>query len=173
MHPTRLLPVLLAFLLATPCFAGFADLFGMDEPEFLWKNSLKYGVKHVNLGEIVRERAGNPEVRDFGAHKARVHSELNDKIRNIAAEKNIDLPRRFEKHDRVKWLEKLADHEFDRKYLEYIIEHHESDIRKLRKQLDNDDRRIAAMAADVLEVLQRDRQTAMDLLSDLRRRGRI
>jgi len=50
------------------------------------------GMEEMQLGEIVRQKAVNQKVKDFGAMMIKDHSAENDLIKSLAARRNVTLP---------------------------------------------------------------------------------
>lgn len=50
------------------------------------------GMKEVRLSEIALDKSQNPQIRDFATRMVHDHSEANDKLMQIAQQKNLELP---------------------------------------------------------------------------------
>jgi putative membrane protein len=69
------------------------------------------------------------------------HSKANKELEQIAAKKNVELPKELEgKHKReIERLSKLSGEKFDREYMELMIRDHKEDIEKFQREADKGD----------------------------------
>lgn len=115
------------------------------------------GLMEVELGRYVEQNAANARVKNFGSMMVRDHSKANDELKSIASQKNIQLPASMdEKHmNSVNDLKKKKGAELDKDYMSDMVDDHEKDVDKFRKQSeDGKDPEIKAFAAKTLPVLQ-------------------
>lgn len=120
------------------------------------KEAASGGLMEVELGRYAEQNATNPRVKNFGAMMVRDHQKANDELKSIATGKNITVPATMENNhmNKTEELKKETGAEFDRKYMDEMVEDHEKDIDKFRKQAENGkDPEIKAFAAKTLEVL--------------------
>ena len=57
-----------------------------------YKQAAEGGLAEVQLGDLARQKSGNDSVKEFGAMMVKDHSAANDKLKALAASKNIALP---------------------------------------------------------------------------------
>ncbi|MGE5419376.1 MAG: DUF4142 domain-containing protein [Chloroflexota bacterium] len=115
------------------------------------------GLMEVELGRYVEQNAANARVKNFGSMMVRDHSKANDELKSIASQKNIQLPASMdEKHmNSVNDLKKKKGAELDKDYMSDMVDDHEKDVDKFRKQSeDGKDPEIKAFATKTLPVLQ-------------------
>lgn len=115
------------------------------------------GLMEVELGRYVEQNAANARVKNFGSMMVRDHSKANDELKSIASQKNIQLPASMdEKHmNNVNDLKKKKGAELDKDYMSDMVDDHEKDVDKFRKQSeDGKDPEIKAFATKTLPVLQ-------------------
>lgn len=114
------------------------------------------GMMEVELGRYAEQNAQNPRVRNFGAMMARDHQKANEELKSIASSKNITVPAQMEDNHRntVEELKQKTGSEFDSSYMDEMVDDHESDVDKFRRQAENGkDPEVKAFAARTLEVL--------------------
>jgi len=93
-----------------------------------WINDqLVDGDKEVRLGRLAQERASNADVRAFGAMMVEKHTMAGTDLKRIANRHNVpaDESRKDEGNDDFERLSKLSGPEFDRAYLDLMVEEHE------------------------------------------------
>lgn len=93
------------------------------------------GMMEVQLGELAQQKASSQRVKDFGAMMVRDHSKINDELKSLAAMKNITLPPApGEDHmDHIKKLSEKSGKEFNKDYINLMIDDHQKDIDKFEK----------------------------------------
>lgn len=94
------------------------------------------GLAEVELGQLAAEKSSNPDVRKFAERMVADHSKANDQLKNIAAQKGIDLPTEpSAKHKATKeQLSKLSGDEFDKAYMSNMLSDHKQDVAAFRKE---------------------------------------
>ena len=81
----------LAALVAPLAFAPLA--FGADDPDAtFYKKAAEGGLFEVDTGNQAEKSSNNQQVKDFGAMLVKDHTAANDKLKALAASKNISLP---------------------------------------------------------------------------------
>lgn len=131
-----------------------------DEPESVEdfvKEAASGGLMEVELGRYAEQNAGNPRVRNFGTMMVRDHSKANDELKSVASQKNLEVPATMEDShmNRLNELKKKTGAEFDKEYMKEMVDDHEKDVDKFRKQSENGkDPEIKAFASKTLPVLQ-------------------
>jgi putative membrane protein len=116
------------------------------------------GMMEVQLGKTAQEKASKTQVKEFGRRMQKDHSKANDELKKIAAKKNIKLPAELDdKHkSAVDKLSKLKGDEFDREYMDAMVDDHKEDIEKFEKQADKGkDLEIKKFAKDHVPVLKK------------------
>jgi putative membrane protein len=95
------------------------------------------GLAEVQLGKLATERASDADVKAFGQMMVMDHSKANDELKQIASQVNIQLPPQTDqKHQAVSdKLSKLKGAEFDREYMNAMVEGHQEVLGKLRARV--------------------------------------
>jgi putative membrane protein len=79
----------LSFVLALPLVALGAD---SSADATFYKHASEGGMAEVELGNLAQQKSSSQSVKDFGAMMVADHTAANDKLKAIAASKNIKLP---------------------------------------------------------------------------------
>ncbi|MBV8390725.1 MAG: DUF4142 domain-containing protein [Mucilaginibacter sp.] len=109
------------------------------------------GLAEVELGKLAQEKATSQQIKEFGAMMVSDHSIINDKMKNIAKNKGITLPKVMGDY-RQKLKKELSDKsgkDFDRAYVTAMIKDHKEDIKTFEvalKELRDTDLRTFASA---------------------------
>jgi putative membrane protein len=92
------------------------------------------GLAEVQLGKIASQRASAPDVKTFGQMMVKDHSQGNRELAKIAADLKVQPPTELdEKHkDLADKLSRLQGAEFDREYMNAMVEGHQHVATELR-----------------------------------------
>jgi len=129
-------------------------------------NAASGGMMEVRLGELAKENSRNQRVKNFGALMVRDHGEGGEKLKKLAATKNVTLPANIsndqqkEKDD----LQKKTGDEFDRAYVNMMVDDHNKDIKDFEKAAkDATDPDVKTFAAHHLPMLYMHLDSAKNL----------
>ncbi len=101
-----------------------------------YKSAAEGGIAEVELGNLAQQKSNNPGVKEFGAMMVKDHTAANEKLKSIAATKNISLPTSAglgQMATKAK-LEVLSGETFDKSYIKGMIKDHEEDIALFKKE---------------------------------------
>lgn len=126
-----------------------------DDQDFLVK-AASGGLMEVELGKIAAQNASSAKVKAFGQRMVKDHSKANDELKAIASAKNISIPSTpgedHQKH--IDNLKAKKGAEFDKDYIDMMIDDHEEDIKDFKKEAsDGKDANIKAFAQNTVPVL--------------------
>jgi putative membrane protein len=115
-----------------------AEVVGMDDNNTWDQDKIKEfadeaalgGMMEVELGKVAQNKAMSQQVRDFGKMKEKDHSEANNKLKTALESVNLNVPESMdqEHQDKVADLNKKAGKEFDKDYIDNIVQAHKDDI---------------------------------------------
>jgi putative membrane protein len=141
-----------------------------------WINDrLEDGDLEVRLGRLAQERGSSADVRAFGAMMVEKHTMASTELKRIANRHNVpaaDAARDTDDaDDRIERLSTLSGAEFDRAYLDLMVEEHEDAIDALEdKARDNDEHAdVKDWANKTLADVRQHLQRAKDLRERLDR----
>jgi len=151
-------------LALAPDFAqsGSANRLAGADHTFVTK-AAEGGLAEVQLGNLAKDKATNPDVKTFGQQMVDDHSKANDELKTLASSKGITLPaepdaKQKAEHDR---LSKLSGAEFDREYMRLMVSDHRTDVAEFRRESEHGtDADLKAFAAKTLPTLEHHLQMA-------------
>lgn len=93
----------------------------------------------VELGKLAEKKSSNKRVKSFGAMMVKDHSEAGEKLRNLASSHDLNLPDSIDESSRkeVDKLSKKKGVDFDRAYMDMMVDDHNKDLEEFRKAADN------------------------------------
>ena len=122
-----------------------------------YKNAAEGGMSEVELGQLAQQKATNPAVKQFGAMMVKDHTAANEKLKALAASKQMalpDSPSLMQKASKTK-LDMMSGDSFDKSYVKGMIEDHKTDIKEFQKEAsDGKDPQAKAFATATLPTLQ-------------------
>lgn len=137
-----------------------------DDGDFAVK-AANGGMLEMEVARLAREKAQSSQVKEFAAMMMADHQKANEELKALAGRKNITLPARLgdDEQKHVDELAKLSGAEFDKKYVDLMVEDHEDDVKLFKEAADDsDDADLKAFAAKQLPTLQKhlERITTID-----------
>jgi len=128
------------------------------------------GRAEVALGDLAASRAQNDMVRDFGQRMVKEHGEANTKLLDLAAGKGCTPPAAVgaEQQALIERLKVIDTADFDRTYVDEMIEDHRKDVAAFEKQAkDGDDPDLRRFAEQTLPTLKSHLDAILDLQDSL------
>jgi putative membrane protein len=132
------------------------------------KEAAAGGMAEVKMGNLAQQRAASPAVKTFGRRMVDDHSKANDELKGLAAKKNITLPADIDAKEKATYdrLSKLEGAEFDRAYIDEMLNDHRTDVSEFRKEAKNGtDPDVKSFANKTLPTLEEHLSTAESLAS--------
>jgi putative membrane protein len=131
------------------------------------------GQAEVELGKLAQQRASNAQVKEFAQTIVRDHTEAGSDLRQIAAKHNVQPSTERDAHkDVVDKLSKLKGAEFDREYVNTMVEDHEEAVNAVEEKAnENETSDVKQWAAKTLPTLRQHLDRAKQLQQTLERRG--
>ena len=126
--------------------------------ERFMKEAASAGLMEVELGKMAAEKGSHQRVKEFGKRMQADHSKANAQLKKIASSKGVDLPTQpsGEHKSTMDKLTKLSGAEFDREYMEAMIDDHKEDIEKFETQADKaKDPELRKFASENLPILKK------------------
>ncbi|MDQ6889570.1 MAG: DUF4142 domain-containing protein [Bacteroidota bacterium] len=122
------------------------------------KDAATGGMMEVELGKMAEGKGKSQQVKDFGKMMVDDHSKANDELKNIATKKNIDVPPSLTDDQRkdVDKLSKKTGADFDKAYVDMMVEDHKKDVAAFKKASGNlNDNDLKTFATTTLPTLQK------------------
>jgi putative membrane protein len=130
------------------------------------------GLTEVELGNLATQLAQSQEVKDFGRRMVEDHTQLNNELKDLAAQKGINLPMDIgAENNRIKAdLARLEGEDFDRNYINRMVIEHNQDVALFQRQArQGNDRDLRNWAARSLPIFQEHLQLARSIQDRLKR----
>ena len=115
------------------------------------------GMTEVELGKLAQQKATSERVKNFGAMMVSDHGKAGDQLKAIAARKNITLPANLSDKSQkdLDNLNKKSGRDFDKAYIDMMIDDHKKDVDKFDKASKNlKDPDLKNFATQTLPVIQ-------------------
>jgi putative membrane protein len=115
------------------------------------------GMLEVELGKLAQTKASSAEVKKFAQMMTDDHSKANDELKALASQKNISIPAALsDKHqEKVKDLSEKSGADFDKEYIDFMVEDHEEDIKAFEDEAENgNDAELKSWAAGKVTTLR-------------------
>ena len=137
-----------------------------NEDQRFIADMLEDGRAEVQLGQLAQTRASRAEVREFGAMMVRDHTKAAEELKTAASATGQPPAPEETNTDHKRLHDKLADlkgNDFDREYINAMVDEHEEAVRELEnKSESSDSTQVKQWAAktlpDVRQHLERARQ---------------
>jgi putative membrane protein len=129
------------------------------------------GQTEVRLGRLATERASHARVKEFGRRMATDHGKANATLEQIAAQKQLTLPKEPAADVHRKILAELSQQkgrDFDRAYMQAMVDDHEHDVEQFREAAkDAEDPDVKSFAAKTLPTLEAHLRMAKEVASEI------
>lgn len=116
------------------------------------------GLMEVELGKYASTNAASARVKQFGRMMVTDHTKANTKLKAIAGKKDVTLPTAptGEQQTHVTDLTAKKGADFDKDYVDMMVEDHKEDVSKFEDEAKNGkDPEVKAFASATLPVLQK------------------
>jgi putative membrane protein len=121
------------------------------------------GMYEVEVGKLALKNGTAAEVKQLAQMMVDDHGKANEELKAAAQAKNITLPATLsqDKQDKINDLSKKTGNDFDKAYLDAMVDAHKDDIDKFEKQAnDGNDADLKAWAAGKVPTLKHHLETA-------------
>lgn len=172
----RLIPVLVSLVFAValpgraeeqsnPGNAPEQGKLSSSDQKFLTE-AARGGMKEVRLGEIARNQASGPAVKDFAERLVTDHTKANEELKSLASQNGFVLPTELsdDAHREIDRMSKLSGAEFDREFIAAAMEDHQQGLKSFRDAAERaDDAEVKAFASRTADVIEQHLDTAKQL----------
>jgi putative membrane protein len=150
---------------ATPGATGTAGAADNVDREFL-QNITAANQREIALGQLAQQKATNPSVREFAEMMVRDHQQAGDELRQVLSKHTIQLPvSTDDTNDARERLADLTGAEFDREFMNTMVDEHEKAVEMVRDEAEDNDTHadIRQWASKTLPTLQQHLDRAKQL----------
>jgi putative membrane protein len=140
----------------------FAQAAKTDAQAFLEKAAEVQQIQ-ISLGQLATQRAVNERVKDFGQQMVDDYKQGSQQVEQLAMKGGMQLsPGVSEEHkQKVNKLSQLSGHAFDRAYIDYILQDHETTVDEFQRRVGTmQDQGIKQWIASILPTLESHRERA-------------
>jgi putative membrane protein len=141
------------------------------DQEFLAK-ALEGNILEVQLGEKARDKTSNDRVKKFAQRMIDDHSKARQELMDIAKDMKIGIVAGLSKEHRdlLLRLTKADGADFDRAYMNHMVEDHEKDVAEFESYAKNGKNdRLRQFARKTLPTLREHLKMARDVAGDLKK----
>ena len=114
------------------------------------------GILEVKLGEMAALKGIDSKVKEFGALMVKDHGKANTTLQTIAVSKKIMLPTLLPEKEQmhVDAMGKMTGKDFDKHYIEMMVEDHVKDIELFKKGVSDTDASISKFSKMILPIVE-------------------
>jgi putative membrane protein len=152
--------------------ADSASVPSKQDADFMVK-AASGGMLEVQLGKLAQTNGGSQAVKDFGSMMVRDHSKGGEELRSLAGARRLVIPDSISNDQRKERdnLEKKTGKNFDKAYIDLMVQDHKDDIDEFDKASKNaNDPDIKAFAAKTTPMLRMHLDSAETLQQRTKRR---
>ena len=134
-HRIALLLGVFALAAASPGALAATDSPPKNTVSFL-QHAAEGQQSEIDLGQLALQKAGNEQVKQFGARMIEDHTKARQEVQQLASKGGIQLPNQpGRSHKDIKdQLSKLSGKEFDRTYMTAMLREHAKEMKELEQQ---------------------------------------
>jgi putative membrane protein len=136
--PLIALSFLLSFLMPSSWVSAQNPSLSDKDRKILSKLS-QANSEEVQLGKMAQKQASHSEVKKFGQRMSDDHSQMNTQIHQIVSKSGITLPKTSQPSEHTETIKAMSSYsgkEFDRHYIETMLQEHRKDIAELQQYAD-------------------------------------
>ncbi len=124
-------------MIALLMLAAPLSVFAASNPDAsFFKHAAEGGIFEVEAGKLAQDKGNSQKVKDFGAMMVTDHSAANDKLKSLAASKDVSLPSSSSVGQMATKgkLEVLSGDTFDKSYIKSQVKAHQQTIALFKKE---------------------------------------
>jgi len=143
---------------------------GAPSPEQFATRAWQGDAAEVKLAKLAEQNGKSQAVKDFAQHMIQDHSKANEQLGTIMKANNWNMPEGLNQKDQREYdrLSKLKGQEFDRAYMQQMLQDHEHDIQLFQQEArSGKDAKIQGWAKKTLPVLEQHLKMAQDAAKEL------
>jgi putative membrane protein len=149
---------------------GKMSSLSMADKQFIEK-AAQGGMAEVQLGQLAKEKGSSEAVRQFGQRMVDDHTKANDQLKQLAANKDVELPGTLDAKDEATKtkLSNLSGEAFDRAYMKDMVTDHTKDVSEFKHESERaNDPAVKNFASETLPTLEDHLKSAKNVDSGLK-----
>ncbi|PZF74611.1 DUF4142 domain-containing protein [Taibaiella soli] len=134
-------------------------------------NAADAGMLEVELGNVAQTNGMNQAVKDFGSMMVTDHTAVGEKLKKLAAAKNLAVPETLsdKSQDKKNKMQEKKGKDFDKAYAKAMVDGHKDVISSFEEEAKSGtDADIKAFAADQLPTLHHHLDEAQKMLNKVK-----
>lgn len=134
-------------------------------------NAADAGMLEVELGKLTQTNAASQTVKDFGDMMVKDHTAVGDKLKRLAAAKNLAVPETLsdKSSDKKNKMQDKKGKDFDKAYAKAMVDGHKDVIKSFEDEAkDGTDPDIKAFASEQLPTLHHHLDEAQKMLDKVK-----
>ena len=139
------------------------------------EDQLEDGQAEIQLAQLASERATNPQVKEFAQMMVKDHQMAADELKQAASAANVQVNPSIEPDNDHKNLRedlsKMTGRDFDRKYMDAMVEEHQEAVNELEKKADSDNTHVRGWASKTLPTVRQHLEHAKQIQETLNKSG--
>lgn len=136
-----------------------------DDRNFIME-AAQGGMMEVQMGKLAQEKGQSDGVKQFGKRLEEDHSKANQELMDIAKKNGVNVPASLDKKHQaqVEKMSKVKPDEFDRRFAKEMVDDHEKDVKKFRRQAEKgQNAELKQFAGKTTPILEEHLKMARDL----------
>jgi putative membrane protein len=139
------------------------------------EDQLEDGQAEIQLAQLASERAMNPQVKEFAQTMVKDHQMAADALKQAATAANVQITPATEldndHKDLQEDLSKLTGRDFDKKYIDAMVDEHQEAVNELEKKTDADNMQVRQWASNTLPKVRQHLEQAKQIQETLNQAG--
>ena len=134
------------------------------------KKAAQGGMAEVKLGQLAQSKGQSEAVKNFGKRMESDHGKAGEELQSIASREHLDLPAEIDKEDQANYdrLSKLSGKEFDREYVNLMVDDHQKDVSEFKREVQTgQDDAVKSFAVQTLPTIQEHLQMIRKIQKDI------
>ena len=133
----------------------------MEDRDFVHE-ALQGGMAQVKLGQLAAQKGATAAVRQLGEKMVNDHTQLDNNMRQVAANMEMHAPKKMSKKDKKLYakLSTLSGKRFDQAYLKAMLKADKNDLKNFRREAnDSQNPQVKQVASQGEQVISEHLQT--------------
>jgi putative membrane protein len=134
------------------------------------------GLLEVDLGNAVKDKAQDQQVKDFASKMATDHSKANDELKALMSQKGLNAPTDLPAKDKSEAdkIKAKQGADLDKSYMGLMVKDHDKDIKEFQAEAKNGtDPDVKAWAQKTLPTLEEHQKMANDIAQKVGAEGNM
>lgn len=134
------------------------------------------GLLEVDLGNAVKDKAQDPQVKDFASKMVTDHSKANDELKSLMSQKGLSAPTDVPAKDKAQAdkIQAKSGADLDKAYMSDMVKDHNKDVKEFQMEAKNgNDPDVKAFAAKTLPTLEEHQKLANDVAQKVGAEGNM